>query len=79
MKYEGDITDSVSEIKRLYVDDLVLERDCPECGEKVTIDFSDRYIMYGDAALSFYCYDGCDHEWTVQANLSAKLYLETNE
>lgn len=79
MRYEGDITDAITNVKRLYVDDLVIERDCPECGAKVKIDFSDQYISYGDDELNFYCSDGCEHEWTIQADLTAKLVLETHE
>lgn len=79
MKYEGDITDAMSNVKRLYVDGLVIKRNCPECGQTVERDYSDHYISYGEEDIDLYCSDGCEHEWTIKATLSAKLILVTDE
>jgi len=79
MKYEGDITDAASEVKRLYVHNLKIIQPCPECGEKVECHQTHNYISYGDADLSFWCGDGCEHEWKIKATFSAKVIIETKE
>ncbi len=76
-KYTGDIEASLAHEKRLYADILVV-RECPECGKPVTYDFKDHYISYGELTeISFYCYDGCEHEWEVPARIvSADMTIE---
>jgi hypothetical protein len=78
VKYIGDVTDAICDVKRLYVD-LVITRPCPECGEDVNLDYSQNYISYGDGNLNFYCYDGCEHEWEVEADITATVIIETKE
>lgn len=78
MKYVGDISDEVCHIKRLYAD-LVIDRPCPNCGKKVELDYNQNYISYGDGNLNFYCYDGCEHEWEIEANITATITIETKE
>jgi len=79
MKYEGDITDAASDVKRLYIIDLSIIRPCPKCGKDVECSQTQEYISYGDADLSFWCGDGCEHEWEVKATFSAKVIIETKE
>lgn len=79
MKYVGDITDAASDIKRLYVDELSIVRPCPECGKDVECHLTLDYISYGDADLSFYCSDGCEHEWEIKATMTAQVTIETEE
>lgn len=79
VKYTGDITDAVSDIKRLYVHDLEITRSCPRCDRDVSSSLIENYISYGDATLNFYCSDGCEHEWEVEATLTATVTIETKE
>lgn len=79
MKYVGDITDTACDVKRLYVNDLIINKPCPKCGENVELDFSQNYISYGNGNLNFYCYDGCEHEWEIEAEITATVILETKE
>ncbi len=71
-EHTGDISDAIGDIKRFYID-LVITKDCPNCGKKVTYDLSDNYISYPaeDDILTFYCWDGCDHEWEVPVKIKA--------
>lgn len=78
MKYVGDVTDAICDVKRLYVD-LVINKPCPNCGENVKLDYNQNYISYGNGNLNFYCYDGCEHEWEIKAEITATVILETNE
>lgn len=78
MKYVGDISDEICNIKRLWVD-LIINRPCPNCGENVKLDYNQNYISYGDGNLRFYCYDGCEHEWEVEAEITARVTIETKE
>ena len=78
MKYTGDISDAIGDVKRLYAD-LKITRECPNCGEDVVHDFNQDYVSYGEGTLYFYCYDGCEHEWEVEAEYSATLIVETKE
>ena len=81
MIYKGDITDAISDVKRLYVDGLVIEKQCPNCGKTVEKNFSIEYISYGldSHALDFYCMDGCEHEWSIPATIAAEITIATNE
>lgn len=79
MKYVGDISDAICDIKRLYAD-LIIVRPCPNCGKNVELDYNQNYISYGgDDNLNFYCYDGCKYEWKIKANITATIIIETKE
>jgi hypothetical protein len=79
MKYVGDITEAADEVKRLYINDLKIVRPCPECGLEVECHQTQNYISYGDANLSFWCGDGCEHEWEVEATFTAQVIIETKD
>ena len=74
-EYTGEI--DISDIKRLYVEDIVLKRPCPICTSELTYDFSENYISYGSlSAIYFYC-DECDEDYEVEARIvHARITLE---
>ena len=78
--YTGDITNTLCNEKRLYAD-IEVDTKCPECGKVVTYSFEDQYISYGELTeINFYCYDGCEHEWSVPARIiSAELTIEVDQ
>lgn len=52
--------------------------DCPQCGQKNTIDLTDQYLSYPIPGkpydLGFYC-DNCEHEWQIKVRLKVALEL----
>ncbi len=76
-KCTGDATDGISSIKRLYAD-LIIIKECPECGNEVDHNFNEKYISYGDVTLYFYC-DDCDCEWELETDVTATVTIEIKE
>lgn len=76
MKYTGDISDAIGDIKRLYAD-LEITSICPQCECSCTRDFNEEYISYGNGTLYFYCEN--DHEWEIEADITATVIIETKE
>ena len=76
--YEGDLSNVIGDIKRCYIDGVIITKKCPNCGKDVEKDLGDDYISYpaADEVLHFYCWDGCDHEWEVPVKLTAKMIIE---
>ena len=74
MKYTGDITDGVGEVKRLYAVMFITE-PCPTCNKEIEYDLSGHYISYGELTLYFEC-EECDDEWEVETNVTATVTIE---
>ena len=70
----------VDDIKRLCVEGITIERNCPECDESTEYDFEDRYISYGElSSINFYCV-ACEHDWDLPAEIvSTNITIEVAE
>ena len=83
-KITGSIEKDSLDIKRFYLEGLVLEDECPKCKSMMENDFGDEpgYLSYPTPGMPesvyFHCED-CDHEWEVKVvlDISLKLHGET--
>ncbi len=84
LKITGSIDKDALDIKRFYLNGLVLEDECPMCKSKVENDFGGEpgYLSYPTPGIPesvfLYCED-CDSEWErkVILEINLKLHGET--
>lgn len=71
-------TIDVSDIKRCYVPGVVINTNCPNCGEQIERDFGNQYLSYPRTGSwkkdAMYCTE-CDHEFTIELKLDVVATL----
>lgn len=64
------------DVKRLYLNGVVFEEPCPQCGLKHREDLSQNYLSYPSVGvkepLFFYCED-CDMEYSIDVILNISV------
>lgn len=69
------------DVKRFYLDGVVVSGNCPKCKEPVELDLGEQYLSYPPMNKPFkesmYCQE-CDHEFEVKlrVNISVDLIEE---
>ena len=65
-------------IKRCYFPGIVIDINCPNCGDKMTMDFGHNYIQYketGENLIWFDC-EKCNNAYSLKVNISMEATFE---
>lgn len=65
-------------IKRLYLDGIVLYKPCPDCGTDIKIDMGEDYMSYPEVGTEEEVYYYCD-ECDTEASCKVILTIEVTE